>query len=46
MPTAILTTIATFEMKRFGKNHKAVFHIEIWRLILFRTSDRFHFRIN
>lgn len=46
MPTTTLTTIATFEMKGFCKNHKTVFHIEIWRLIRFRTSDRVHFRIN
>ncbi len=46
MATTTLTAVASFEMKGFCKNHKAVFHIEIWRLIRFRTSDRVHFRIN
>jgi len=46
MPTTTLTAVASFEMKGFCKNHKAVFHIEIWRFILLRTSDCVHFRIN
>ena len=33
MPTTALTTIATFEMKGFGKNHEAVFVIEIFVLL-------------
>lgn len=33
MPTTTLTTIATFEMKGFRKNHKTVFIIEIFALL-------------
>ncbi len=29
MPTTALTTIATFEMKRFGKNHEAILKIVV-----------------
>lgn len=45
MSTTTLTTIATFEMERFSKNHKAILKIVITLTCsIFRRRILFHYK--